>query len=99
MMASKTPPGPPGQSPAELFDFPCKFPVKAMGRNQTGFETLVREIVLAHAQMADPSAIKTTTSSAGKYLSVTIDIIARSKSQLDRIYQDLSACKQVLVAL
>jgi len=96
MMASKSPSG---ERLAALFEFPCKFPVKAMGHNQAGFETRVREIVLAHAQIADDVGIKTTTSSAGKYLSVTINIVACSKSQLDRIYQDLSACKQVLVAL
>ena len=38
-------------------------------------------------------------SSSGNYLSVTVTIEAASKAQLDRIYQDLTDCEQVLVAL
>jgi putative lipoic acid-binding regulatory protein len=43
--------------------------------------------------------VTTNSSSSGKYLSVTVTIEARSKAQLDRIYQDLTDCEQVLVAL
>jgi len=88
-----------GSNAEDLFDFPCKFPIKAMGHNQDGFETLVRDIVLNHAVLFADSAIVTNASGAGKYLSVTIHIEAQSRAQLDRIYRDLSDCGQVLVAL
>jgi len=88
-----------GSGPDDLFDFPCKFPIKAMGRNQPGFEDLVKGIVLTHAQVFADMEIKRSTSGSGNYVSVTINIEAHSREQLDRIYQALSDCEQVLVAL
>lgn len=82
-----------------LLEFPCTFPVKAMGRNDDGFEALVTKLVLAHAENSAAEPVKTKSSGAGKYLSVTVTIEATSKAQLDRIYQDLTDCGQVLLAL
>jgi putative lipoic acid-binding regulatory protein len=82
-----------------LLEFPCKFPVKAMGHGAENFVSLVTGIVLSHAEMYSGEIVTTNTSSSGKYLSVTVTIKACSKDQLDRIYQDLTDCEQVLVAL
>jgi len=82
-----------------LLEFPCKFPIKAMGRNEASFQTLVENIVLNHAEIYAEKPITTNPSSSGKYLSVTVTVEAQSKDQLDRIYQDLTDCEQVLVAL
>jgi putative lipoic acid-binding regulatory protein len=43
--------------------------------------------------------VTTNASSSGKFISVTVTIEALSKDQLDRIYQDLTDCEHVLVAL
>ena len=98
-MASVFPPDNGSDQQETLLEFPCTFPVKAMGRNEDGFEALVTKIVLSHAEMSAAKAVTTNLSSSGKYLSVTITIEAISKAQLDRIYQDLTDCEQVLVAL
>jgi len=82
-----------------LLEFPCKFPIKAMGLNEASFQTLIENIVLNHAEIYADEPITTNPSSTGKYLSVTITVEAQSKDQLDRIYQDLTDNKQVLVAL
>ena len=82
-----------------LLEFPCKFPVKVMGHGADNFVSLVTGIVLSHAEMYSGEIVTTNTSSSGKYVSVTVTINARSKDQLDRIYQDLTDCEQVLVAL
>ena len=82
-----------------LLEFPCKFPVKAMGRSEEGFVELVTGIILSHASMFEGEAITTNASANGKYISVTITIEALSKAQLDQIYQGLTDCEQVLVAL
>lgn len=91
MMASITPP--------TLLEFPCKFPIKAMGRGEEGFEALVTGIILTHAQIYVGELVTTNPSSTGKFISVTVTIEALSKAQLDRIYQELTDCEQVLVAL
>ncbi len=98
-MASVFPPGNGSEQQETLLEFPCKFPVKAMGRGEAGFEALVTGIVLAHAEIFVGESITSVSSSTGKFLSVTVTIEAVSKAQLDRIYQDLTDCEQVLVAL
>jgi len=82
-----------------LLEFPCSFPIKAMGRNGEDFESTVTEIVLRHAQLTDDENITARSSGSGNFLSVTVTINALSRPQLDRIYEDLTACEQVLMAL
>jgi len=98
-MASKYPPEQDVIERDTLLEFPCKFPIKAMGRNETSFQTLVENVILNHAEIYAGQPVTTNTSSSGNYLSVTVTIDAQSKDQLDRIYQDLTDCDQVLVAL
>ena len=98
-MASMYPPGPGEGEQETLLEFPCKFPIKAMGRHDEGFETLVTGIVLSKAELYPGEAVTTSPSSNGKYISVTVVIEAVSKDQLDSIYQDLTDCEQVLIAL
>ena len=82
-----------------LLDFPCKFPIKAMGRAETGFEELVTKIILRHAEIHTGEATTTNPSGSGNFISITVTIMATSKIQLDNIYQDLTDCEHVLVAL
>ncbi len=60
---------------------------------------LVTAIILSHAELYTGEPVTANPSSSGNYLSVTVTIEATSKAQLDRIYQDLTDCEQVLVAL
>lgn len=82
-----------------LFEFPCKFPIKAMGRSSDDFEALVTAIVLDNAERYPGAPVKVTSSGEGNFVSVTVTIEALSRAQLDRIYEDLSACEKVLMAL
>jgi putative lipoic acid-binding regulatory protein len=81
-----------------LFEFPCRFPIKAMGRSIIGIETTIVEIVRRHTEETDIVSVRTRLSSAGKYIGVTITITARSKAQLDAIYMDLTAHPDVLMS-
>ena len=98
-MASIHPPENGSEQPETLLEFPCKFPVKVMGRSDDGFEALVTKIILTHAEIVAGQPVTTIPSGSGKYISVTVTIEALSKAQLDSIYQDLTDCEQVLVAL
>lgn len=82
-----------------LLEFPCRFSVKAMGRSEDGFEALVTGIVLSHAELYVGEQVTIKPSGTGRYISVSVTVEALSKDQLDRIYQDLTDCEQVLVAL
>jgi len=88
------------QSPEQsLLEFPCRFPVKAMGRQSDEFEALVTGLVCAHAEIWPDEPVRSVPSKAGNFVSVTVVIEARSRQQLDTIYQALTDCAQVLMAL
>ena len=82
-----------------LLEFPCKFPIKAMGLNDYGFQDMVERIVLAHAENFPDEPVTTNLSESGKYLSVTVTVNAQSREQLDNIYQDLTDCEHIKIAL
>jgi len=80
-------------------EFPCNFPIKAMGLAATDFDALVVSIISRHAATLGEGAVTSRPSSNGKYISVTVTISAESQQQLDAIYRDLSAHERVLMAL
>lgn len=79
--------------------FPCRFPIKAMGRAEADIAALIIGIAARHAHDFDPASAVTRVSSGGKYVSVTVMINATSRAQLDAIYRALYASDQVLMAL
>lgn len=82
-----------------LFQFPCDFPIKVMGRALPDFTEQVVNIVGNHVPYLPDHAISSTVSKNGNYISVTVLITATSRAQLDDIYRELSACESVLMAL
>jgi uncharacterized protein len=82
-----------------LFEFPCDYPLKVMGRRNDDFRSLVLGIVQKHAGSIDPAAIVERPSKDGTYLSLTVTFQADSKAQLDALYRELTSCEKVLVAL
>ena len=82
-----------------LLTFPCRFPIKAMGLAEPGFDDLVVAIVREHAPDLSEAAVVTRPSKGGKWVSVTVTIQATSRSQLDAIYQAMSDHDKVVMAL
>lgn len=82
-----------------VIQFPCDFPIKAMGLASAGMDLIVVEIVRRHAPDLGEGAVKHRPSANGKYVSITVTVRAHSQAQLDAIYQDLTACEHVLMAL
>ncbi|HXC38559.1 MAG TPA: DUF493 domain-containing protein [Burkholderiales bacterium] len=80
-----------------LLAFPCKFPIKIMGRTQAGFAQAVVDVVTKHAPDFDASTVEMRPSREGKYLSVTTTIDATSREQLDNLYREL--CDHPMVAM
>ena len=81
-----------------LMEFPCSFPIKAMGKAAAEFDVLIVEIVRKYHPDVTEGAVKTRLSRGGKYISVTVTINAQSREQLDNIYLDLTAHERVLMA-
>ena len=82
-----------------LLEFPCEFPIKAMGLACDEFEIAVIEIINRHVDNLGEGALTMRPSKNGKYTAITIKITAHSKDQLDAIYMDLTACEHVSIAL
>ncbi len=82
-----------------LFNFPCDFPIKAMGKHSAEFEGTVVSIVRKHCPDLSEGAVTTRPSKGGKYLSITVTVRATSKLQLDNLYLELTALEEVLWAL
>jgi putative lipoic acid-binding regulatory protein len=82
-----------------LFQFPCDFPIKVMGRHTDDFRSLVLGIVQKHTGNIEPANIEERPSKDGKYLSLTCTFKAQSKDQLDALYRELTTCERVLIVL
>jgi putative lipoic acid-binding regulatory protein len=80
-------------------EFPCVFPLKAIGRDQDNFAELVTTIVRRHAPDLRDDAVSTRVSAGGKYISVTAIFVAHSQEQLDAMYSELSRHERVLFVL
>jgi uncharacterized protein len=81
-----------------LMEFPCSFPIKAMGKATDDFDALIVEIVRRHHPDVTEGAVKSRPSREGKYISVTVIIEAQNREQLDNIYLELTAHESVLMA-
>jgi putative lipoic acid-binding regulatory protein len=82
-----------------LFEFPCDFPIKMMGRDEDGFRETARQLVEKHTGPLDDSAVQTSLSANGNFVSVTVTVTATSREQLDAIYHEVSGHEAVLMAL
>ncbi len=82
-----------------LFEFPCSFPVKVMGKDTPELHQIVREVIKQHVDSVSDDAFKTRASKKGTYISITVTITATDKQQLDNIYLALTASEHVTMCL
>jgi hypothetical protein len=88
-----------GTEPESPFKFPCSFPIKVMGRHEADFEALVISMISGHVGEIPAGSVRTRASSSGRFLSVTVTVIAESREQLDNLYRTLTASERVLFVL
>lgn len=81
------------------FDFPCEYPVKAMGPNTDEFVVKITEIVKQHAPEVSTNSVHSKISKTGKYTSVTVLVYAQSKDHLINIYQEIRQVEEVVWTL
>ena len=87
------------QQEETLFEFPCEFPIKAMGKSCPEMEIAIVEIMNRHVPNLSEGAIRMRPSSKGTYTAITVTIQAHSKDQLDAIYLELTACELIAYAI
>lgn len=82
-----------------LLEFPCEFPLKAIGAGPDDFEAWVLEVVRRHVPDLSASAASSRLSAGGNYLAVTVTFTAQSLAQLDALYQELNQDVRVKMLL
>lgn len=87
-----------GAEPPRI-EFPCRYPVKVMGENAPDFTRVVLQIGRRHVPELAPEHIRSRPSRNGRWLSLTLDIEARSESQLQALHADLKASGRVTLVL
>lgn len=87
---------PPEQS---LIEYPSAFPIKVMGENVDGFVHAVTQVAEKFDPSFDAATVELRPSKGGKYLGVTITVIATSREQLDELYRTLTTHPMVKVVL
>ena len=81
-----------------LLEFPCQFPIKAIGRGND-LEQRVFDLINPHVPDLDKATLKSRPSGKGNFIAVTVIIRATSQEQIDAIYHELTRCEQVIMAL
>lgn len=81
------------------FEFPCEYPVKAMGPNTPEFADTIVDLVKQHAPEVSSNSVHSKVSSTGKYQSVTVLVYALSKEHLISIYKDINTVDDVMWTL
>jgi putative lipoic acid-binding regulatory protein len=87
---------PPEQS---LIEYPSPFPIKVMGANEAGFAEAIASIAACFDPDFDAATIERRPSKGGKYLGLTVTVMATSREQLDELYRTLSTHPMVKVVL
>lgn len=89
---------PPAQPPVELtpeqreslIEYPSRFPIKVVGVNEDGFVTAMTHIAKQFDPSFDAATVELRESGGGKYLGITLTVLATSREQLDELYRTLS---------
>lgn len=82
-----------------LFEFPCDFPIKVMGKSHPDFAETIVTVVRRFDATFDASRIATRASTGGNYIGLTVTVRAVSRDQLDDIYRALTGHPMVSVVL
>lgn len=82
-----------------LLTFPCDFPIKIIGKNESSFKQEITDIIRKHYPLTSDHAITSQESHSGNYLSITATIIALDQASLDALYQDLTAHPNIKMVL
>ena len=97
-----TPPQPeaaPTPRQESLIDYPSLFPIKVMGIKVDGLVQAITHVAHQFDPAFDASTIELRESKGGKYIGVTITVMATSREQLDELYRTLSTHPMVKVVL
>ena len=80
-------------------EFPCDYPIKAIGSNSVDLKMLVIETVRKHAPDLDEGRVTLNESAKGTFVSVRFNINATGPEQLKAIHEDLMSTGHVKMVI
>ncbi|GGI76001.1 HP0495 family protein [Legionella impletisoli] len=83
----------------KMIEFPCNFPIKVFGKNETSFIVDIKNIAMKHDSELTEKAFQTEISAQGTYVSITITVRAKDQPSLDALYLELSSHPDVKMVL
>jgi hypothetical protein len=83
----------------KLIEFPCKFPIKVLGKDCKEFYESITLVMRSHSQTFSKGKVKKNKSKKGKYISLTCVVDVNNQNELDKIYVDLSKNQNILFVL
>ena len=80
-------------------EFPCDYPVKIVGDAAADFRAVVEAIVERHAPGFPRESTTERFSANGRFVSVTVTIVATGTAQLQALFEELKATGRVHTVL
>lgn len=85
--------------PFDQLDYPCRFEIKALGKNNEKFNAKVMLVVTQYVPGDDFIETHQKPSKNSNYISLTISFVARGAQQIRDLYAALYECPEVLMTL
>ncbi|MFT7185541.1 MAG: putative lipoic acid-binding regulatory protein [Pseudohongiellaceae bacterium] len=84
---------------AHRIEFPCDYPIKAIGDSGIDFKDLVIDTVKVYAPDIEVKRVTVNPSAKGNFVSVRFFILATGKEQLELIHKALLATGRVKMVI
>jgi len=88
-----------GNAKAPKIEFPCRYPIKILGKASAGFKNQVVTAVRVYAPDFSEADVSIRASSKGRFSAVTIYITATGQKQLQAIFDVLKKIDNVKMVL
>ncbi len=91
-----------GASPpeeGEVLEFPCELDIKVFVRAEGDLEQQIHALLLQHLEPEQVLGIRRKVSRKGNYHSLSCQVRANSRNELDRVYRALSGNPDILMVL
>ena len=85
--------------PDPKISFPCDYPIKVLGIVNPVFHEQVCNVVERHDPTLTNAKISQKISRKGKYVSISFQLYAISKEQIDNLFADLKKIEAVKLVL
>lgn len=86
------------QEPPKI-EFPCDYPIKVIGDAGVGLREKVVAVMCRHAGEVNEALITERESREGRFISITVTIVATGQPQLEDIFADLKKTGVVKMVL